>query len=513
MTDPSTSAAIRAEIKATVRRHKAFCVTSEQRAIFRQGIAEARSRYGPELENLHPVPVSTIEARSQVRTSKYGNIILFDFEEANAISFLIGRFYSKRPPISFYNEYMIRAAESLFVEKRFTDALRISEIAHARYEQFARKQGTHPHFEIAMNGNALPATAFAARYIPLILLYHEIGHVLIEHGKPEGLYKFLEKEFDKGNITKGQSGVNFTVPDIVIKIGPDHDVVGQNIEGMKFASTWKIRRAAFIEEAFCDAISFILSCYTGINEGVPAPTLHHVFVTSLLLSEAVGRIRNIALAMPRELTAGDVRFAISTNGARLYCLNKLVKRMQRGSKFADGRIRKYVKDIDIDDPHFEDSVTESLVSNQLYQLSRGALGRGVMKGFANDIGENFRVAAATSRESLEAAYKGKYGEGPGAEFMESQMRLLAVPHELPDHLYSIEASFDADIIDPFIHGFCAAVRDIAAAIYDPKQVDDLFGTRYLTATELPDSEILEIIRTSRHIARRGSVAALPVGLP
>lgn len=503
----------RALLRNRAPRNKAFCLTKSERDLFRFGLRFIKSRYDSELQEVRVIPISTIEGKSQIIKSSEGDIVLFDYEEANAITFLLIREFGRFPPIHFYNEFLIRASEQLLLNGENSAALRVSQLPNIRFSELAERQGNSPRFRSNFDLAALPAAEFCTKFVPLTLLFHELGHIIFDRSKNVfALKSFVRRAFQAGNATESIMGQNFTVPDIVLKIGSNNDIIGQNIEGTKFARIWKAREDAFVEEAFCDCISLINCCEIAIDDGVSADILVAVFLKIFLFSEANNRVKAAASAVPHSKSEGNVCFTISTTGFRIYCLSQFIRSVQAGEFVIPNPTREYLRTISsetIGSIDGYDNVSDSLMSNQLYQMTRAAIARGVCKPFENDLSLSLEKAFVKLERDRAAEDK----NGPtniGEKFIRSQMRLLNSPHQMPDNLFAIEDTYDKKLDNlPFFRGFCCAVRDLAATIYAP----DAFAKRFninLDASNVGSSlELLELARSSRAVARERNIELVP----
>lgn len=503
----------RALLRKHAARNKAFCLTKKERELFRFGLSFLESRYGEELQDVRAIPLSTIESKSQILSTSEGNIVIFDYEEANAITFLLIREFGRLPAIHFYNEFLIRASEKLLLNGENSAALRVSQLPNIRFSELSEHQGTSPRFRSNFDLAALPAAEFCSKFVPLTLLFHELGHIIFDRSKNVfALKSFVRRAFEAGNSTENMMGQNFTVPDIVLKIGSNNDIIGQNIEGTKFARIWDARNDAFIEEAFCDCISLISCCEIAIDDGVSADILVQVFLKIFLFSEAINRVRAAASAVPHSKSEGDVCFTISTTGFRIYCLSQFIRSAQAGEFEMPARTREYLKTISseaIGEIEGYDNVSDSLMSNQLYQMARAAIARGVCKPFENDLSLSLEKAFVKLERDRAAEDKNS-PKDIGEKFLRSQMRLLNGPHQMPDNLFAIEDTYDQKLDNlPFFRGFCCAVRDLAATIYAPDAFAERFNVNLNASNVGSPLELLELARSSRAVARERNLELVP----
>ncbi len=221
-----------------------------------------------------------------MRWSEDVPIVIYDAEQANALSFLLARTLAFERPIFHYNEYAIRCGEFLVGIGRIDSGMRMGQAARHWLRKYAAATGTSPYVSRPLYAEALESVIKLETYVvSSFLLGHEIGHSIAQHPiGGDSQHCEVEKRWRQLNPVDadGIKTMRFTRPFIVQKFSAGQPN-GIAHRGVKLMAVFERVEKAMIEECIADFYALLLSSMQALRFDIE-PALLITAITELLES-------------------------------------------------------------------------------------------------------------------------------------------------------------------------------------------------------------------------------------
>ncbi|MBI1246910.1 hypothetical protein GC197_03590 [bacterium] len=466
------------EFKRHIHRDQAFTVSADDRATVKKALGVVAPKSFRDKENLCVLPISTMQATSVVLRRPTAILALIDTEQANALEFLLARWWWSERPIFHYIEFMIRAAERLYVDGDIVLALQLARVMNERLAEYVEyHQETfipRPQYFDELLIELLKAK------LPLSFVTgHECGHIL---GRSSSCPFSPILDWTKATYRADSEG--FLLPEVVHRFGHDGKKEGDSVLGIRFAQLMLDRELRQIGECQADIIGAIAATEIAIERGVTARDLFVFLFQAMQSLEMISVLHELLSTTPR----GKKACAISMRPTNL---------VARLSLFMRFLLNAHVGKVPLLTHHIE--FWASLPS-ELVNKIRDDETSGICEMLAHRI-------SIFARGGIIMGLSGELPPRPNLDLVEEnwgplagQGYFLSAHGNLPAKFCRIEEnhewSADEASNDPVAIGFASAVRDITVLSSSESRFPTVFSRNDILR-DGKDSDFVEVLRSAR----------------
>lgn len=474
-----------AQLKHHFRRKTAFNVTSDERKAFRKALHALQDFLPESINTLNALPVSTTEWASSTYTIGNHRIALVDVEQANAMDFLVAKAFLKERPISFYTEFMVRAAEWCLNNGDIVNARAISDKCNKTLQNYSLANGSYPVIPRPHSGHKSISQLLEKNITLAFVTGHELGHLLQDNINPtltwiQNLYKRYESEPSK-HSPKGQFS-RFLKPECVQKFDNSGKSVGDVILGIKFINKWESQKQHLLREAHADCMGLISATDAAIDSDIPPEDLFTFLFLSLEASEMLMMLKRTLPRIPRAGEASAVAFEHSSLGFRRFVMITALKDIRLGALNSPTNVAEYWKRLPTKKIHslikMRDKGIFESASNRIVHISRAALHLSICRC----------LPPAPSAEQI----RKQWGPFAGNGFFLNSFRKIPIPWLMID-MHNHWQPNDED--EPLPIGFASALHDVCNIFYH--QTESFFDTKITGSFNQGDNVSFEMVRHPR----------------
>jgi hypothetical protein len=499
-------AELRRRLRPRLSRHPTLRVYLRDRAVVRSVYHDVGQLLPGSLAELRIIPISSMEWTSELRRLEGAPIIVFDVEEANALSFFLTRQMNVDRPIFHYVEHIIRAGEFLLSLGEGAAGLRIGRLGQYRLAQYAATHGTSSALPrpIDLDGAMAAPNMVMSGIIPSFVLGHEIGHYLADYTSHyAATFESLAELWEELSTMPSTDGANprlvhprFVHPANLQKLDSSGRPAGHAVLSMHMMTSLQAIQRRMISESQADFVGLLAATAAAARLEIPPVLLLQILRIMLEGMERQLLLRQIATRLPRRPERAGIMIDGSRAGSRIRMLLEVVRRIS-ARELADPATQAYwaqLPELDRFESSQLDSLTFAAERSQI--VARGAIYYGL------------GGPPPTELYTPEQA-RSKFG------LLAGNMISISAPFYLPDGFYDLASHADwsphPKAVEPALAGFAAAIRDMTQALVHSAEADEASG--HLWQIEEMDLEsALERVRQARINVRQYAIP-YPNGKP
>jgi hypothetical protein len=283
------------------------------------------------------VSLRTTAAASRYLSVDRKGVILFDGEEADALTWLGTMLCRPERELFLYVQLLIVAAQTQIGAGRVDNGLMLAQCAHRQLDTFARAQGRYPILSRPASRSGLALAAMVADVIPRFICAHEIGHHFVtnpsEAGSDIKTLRDLYADRDLEPIA-GTSAVfsRTKKPDVEYEISKDgHCTATRSASVDRFPKPKKWD--GYFPEVAADLFGILFVTEYASRRSIPPLTLLHLISVVFKTMEMRSGIRTLLDTTPAKGVGGIAHFPYSRFAYRASMLPVIV------AAIADGRLK------------------------------------------------------------------------------------------------------------------------------------------------------------------------------
>lgn len=475
-------------VKSLFRRKVAQRVLLDDRNQVRSTASYLRETFHLQQQDVHVLPVSTLEWSSTSLSFGSKKLALVDVEQANAVSFLLAKSFLYERPIFAYTEFMIRASEFFYSTGQLGASLLIAKKANDKLREYSRSHKFFPNITRPMAPNNAAFEALTSGMVLAFVTGHEVGHLTSnDSGSLEEISKWVKSTYERNETEPGRFNeaqhVRFLKPESVQKFDANGFFAGDILLGIKFRDRWDHLKSLQVGEAFSDVLGLVALTKSAIDSNVEADTAASTVLELLEFTEMLMSLKRLLPRLPIRGVATNVPYESTSLGFRRFMFVEAIKAMRKRMLPVPEVVSAYwdtISEIGLHDLNEKNQSGDlQSVSNRTVHIARGAL---LVSSFGH------MPEAPTEELIME-----KYGPMAGNGFF------LASCQKIPEVWFRINRHHDwtPKLENETVPvGYASAICDLANVVKKRTNTEAAEAV-VKRQTNLDHSAILELIRHPR----------------